>query len=316
MPNWNQVLKELDDCPRKDKLDFIRVKYLRKLNRKTGRNIICYYSGFLQKPEFQQHDINDGDKNGFMTTVHKLDRTKGLDIFLHTPGGQIAATESLVHYLRQMFGNDIRAIVPQIAMSAGTMISCSCKQVIMGKQSNIGPIDPQFNGIPAQGVLAEFARAIEEVKKNPASIPLWQQIISRYHPTFIGECQHAVDLSELLVKEWLISNMFSGLADAQNKANKVLVELIDHTLTKTHSRHLHIDQAKAMGLNVATLEDDFDEEFQDLVLTIHHCFMHAFTQSTAVKIIENHMGQRMVLHMKQAIQQIPLNIQQMAPADG
>lgn len=31
-----------------------------------------------------------------MTTIHGLDRTKGLDLVLHTPGGDLAATESLV----------------------------------------------------------------------------------------------------------------------------------------------------------------------------------------------------------------------------
>ncbi|MHB1126932.1 MAG: hypothetical protein ACYC2T_08230 [Bacillota bacterium] len=52
-----------------------------------------------------------------------MDRSKGLDLILHTPGGEIAATESLVDYLRSMFGSDIRAIVPQIAMSCGLWVS-------------------------------------------------------------------------------------------------------------------------------------------------------------------------------------------------
>ncbi|MDL1970860.1 MAG: ATP-dependent Clp protease proteolytic subunit [Candidatus Desulfofervidaceae bacterium] len=316
MPNWNQVLKEIQNCPRIDKLDYIRLRYLKKLFRKTGRNIICYYSGFLQKNIRNVVEINDDDKNGFMTTIHKLDRSKGLDLFLHTPGGQIAATESIVNYLRKMFGNDIRAIIPQIAMSAGTMIACSCKEIIMGKQSNIGPIDPQFSGIPAQGVLDEFKRAIEEVKKDPASIPIWQQIISKYHPTFIGECQHAVELAEELVKEWLITGMFSEDSDKKAKATTVIEKLGSHKETKTHSRHIHIEQALEMGLKVLSIEEDFDDEFQDLVLTIHHCYMHTFAQSTSVKIIENHRGERMVLHVKEIIQHIPTNIQQTSPADG
>ena len=37
--------------------------------------------------------------------------------------GSIATTESLVNCLRKMFKRDIRAFVPQIAMSAGTMIA-------------------------------------------------------------------------------------------------------------------------------------------------------------------------------------------------
>lgn len=73
-----------------------------------------------------------------MTVIHQLDRNKGLDLILHTPGGDTAATESIVDYLHNMFGNNIRAIVPQLAMSAGTMIACSCKEIIMGLQSSLG----------------------------------------------------------------------------------------------------------------------------------------------------------------------------------
>lgn len=303
MPNWNQVLSEIDRCPRKDALDYVRVRYLKRLHKKTGRNIICYYSGFLQKQEYRHHEINDGDKNGFMSTIHGLDRSKGLDLFLHTPGGHIAATESIVNYLKQMFGTDIRAVIPQLAMSAGTMIACACKQIIMGKQSNIGPIDPQFNGIAAQGVLEEFAQAIQEIKADPAAIPVWQAIIGKYHPTFIGDCQKAVDLSEQLVKSWLVSGMFAGDSDADTKAQTVVDQLGSHSQTKVHARHFHVDEAKALGLTVKTLEDDFDDETQDLVLTIHHTFMHTFTKSSSVKIYENHTGQRMVLHHRNQNQQ-------------
>lgn len=35
---------------------------------------------------------------------------QGLDLILHTPGGDIAATESLVYYLKKLFGNDIRVL--------------------------------------------------------------------------------------------------------------------------------------------------------------------------------------------------------------
>jgi ClpP class serine protease len=127
-------------------VDIIRRNYLKKLYDHTGRNIIAYYSGFLSKPGIAQLDINDEDKNGFMMAVHKLDRTKGLDLILHTPGGEFAATQSIIHYFHKMFKNDIRAIVPQISMSAGTMIACSCRRILMTEHSNLGPIDPQLRG--------------------------------------------------------------------------------------------------------------------------------------------------------------------------
>ncbi len=76
-----------------------------------------------------------------MNVIYGLEKKKGLDLILHTPGGNSAAIESLIDYLREIFGNDLRVIVPQLAMSAGTMIAFSAKEIIMGKQSSLGPVD-------------------------------------------------------------------------------------------------------------------------------------------------------------------------------
>lgn len=152
MPNWNEILNEIEATGSTHAV--VRRRYLRALHELTGRNAIVYYSGWLQKPNLPGVEINDADKNGFMSVIYQLDRDKGLDLVLHTPGGDTAATESLVDYLHLMF-TDIRAIVPQLALSAGTMVACACRE-IMGKHSSLGPIDPQISGIPAHGILEEF----------------------------------------------------------------------------------------------------------------------------------------------------------------
>src|SRR5580698_9225314 len=188
MPNWNDVLNEIN----KSGPDVIRRRYLTKLAAYTKRNVIAYYSGFMSKPGIQLLEINDEDMNGFMATIHGLDRGVGLDLILHTPGGSIASTEAIVRYLHSMFGNNIRAVIPQAAMSAGTMVACSCSEILMGKQSSLGPIDPQLRGIPAQGVLDEFETALKDYKADHDSIVVWKEILSKYHPTFIGQCKNAV----------------------------------------------------------------------------------------------------------------------------
>jgi len=168
-------------------LDAVRRKYLKELYAHNRRNIIAYYSGFLSKPGIAGVDITDEDKNGFMMAIHGMLKQNGLDLILHTPGGSIAAAESIVDYLKRMFGKNIRAIVPQIAMSAGTMIACSCNKIIMGKHSNLGPIDPQLNGIPAAGVIEEFQTALKEIKKDPDAMQVWQYILRQYPPSFLGQ---------------------------------------------------------------------------------------------------------------------------------
>jgi len=289
MPNWNEVLNEIKSIQRPDALDVIRRKYLQKLYALSGRNLICYYSGWLQHPGYASGAIGDSDKNAFMTTIHGLDRNQGLDLMLHTPGGSIAATESLINYLHAMFGKNIRAIIPQLAMSGGTMIACACKEILMGRQSNLGPIDPQYNGIPVEGVKEEFAKAKKEIKKDPSTIPLWQAIFSQYHPTFIGECEKASAWAKKVVALSLQTVMFAGQKTAKKKASKIVRSLSSHTAHKSHDRHIHLDDCKRIGLKIITLEDQ-DDKFQDLVLTVHHTYMHTFSGTPAIKIVENHKG--------------------------
>ena len=286
MPNWNELLNEIKATGSTH--DVIRRRYLSALHDLTGRNVIIYYSGWLQKPGLSGVEVNDADKNGFMTVIHQLDRTQGLDLILHTPGGDTAATESLVQYLRSMFGTGIRAIVPQLALSAGTMIACSCKEIVMGKHSSLGPIDPQFRGIPAHGVVEEFNRAKNEIRNDPSCIPIWQPIIAKYNPTLIGECEKAIAWSNEMTKEWLLTGMLHGEKGAAAKADKIITELGDHAITKSHARHLSIDYCRNAGLKVIALEKD--PKLQDAVLSLHHACIHTLGSTPAFKIIENHQG--------------------------
>lgn len=75
MPNWNQLLDELKRSPSAQ--DVLRRRHLEEVHRITGRNVIAYYSGWLQKGAVSGVEINDDDKNGFMSVVHEMDRSLG-----------------------------------------------------------------------------------------------------------------------------------------------------------------------------------------------------------------------------------------------
>ncbi len=292
MANWNDVLNEINSCGGTNALDFVRRKHLEEFSKYRNRNTIAYYSGWLQKNGNTKTSITDDDKNGFMATINKMDRSKGLDIILHTPGGDIAATESIIDYLQKMFEGNIEAFIPQLAMSAGTMIACSTKQIYMGKQSSIGPIDPQLGGMPCHSILKEFEDAIKSIKKDPASLPAWQCILAKYYPTLLGECKNAIDLSSEIVQKQLETVMFKGEENNKQKSQAVIKKLNEHENSKLHARHLPIDEAKKCGLKIVELESD--PKLQDLLLTVHHCYMHTFARSFAIKIVENQMGTAVV----------------------
>lgn len=291
MPSWDKVQAEIKAAGSTH--DVIRRRHLKSLHDLTGRNVIVYYSGWMEKEHLVRQgltgvEVNDSDKNGFMATIHQLDRSKGLDLLLHTPGGDVAATESLVDYLRAMFGSDVRAIIPQLALSAGTMIALSTKEIVMGKHSSLGPIDPQIGGMPAHGIIEEFDQAKSEIAADAATIPVWQPIIAKYPPTFVGECAKAIAWADDMVRSWLKEGMFANRPDPEAAADKVLGELANHALTLSHSRHISADKAEGLGIEVVRLEET--PELQEAVLTVHHACIQTLAESPAFKIIENHNG--------------------------
>ncbi len=295
MANWSEILAEVSAS--EGDLDRVRRKYLATLHGVTKRNVIAFYSGWLQKPGIRTPDfeINDAKMTGFMTVINKLDRKLGLDLILHTPGGEINATEALVNYLRYAFNGDIRAIVPHQAMSAGTMISLACKSIVMGAHSSLGPIDPQVGGAPAHGILEEFRKAQEAFKQNPHEAKAWLPILEKYTPTLVGKCERAVEMAEKIVGSWLETGMLNGQADAVKLKEKILEEFGSHKLSLDHGRHFNYDKVKAIGVTVERLEDD--APLQDAVLSVHHAFTVTLMQSMATSIIENHIGSAFVNQM-------------------
>ena len=300
MPDWSQILDEINAREAAvmsvSPLDDVRRHYLKQLHELTGRNIVVYYSGWLQNP-LDGTEINDEDKTGFMTVLHELDHKKGLDLILHTPGGQTGATESLVDYLRAVFGTDIRAFVPHLAMSGGTVIACGCKEIYMGKHSSLGPIDPQIDGKPAHGILADFNRAFEEIKNDPDKILVWQPILSKYQPALIDRCEKAIEMVRDMVIHWLRTGMFEKddeiimMSDDGTEITKSIYiarTLVNAEIFKSHARHIDPYVCREIGLKVKLLEKV--PELQDAVLSVHHACIHTLTRGRVLKLIENHTG--------------------------
>lgn len=293
MPGWDDILEEVKGT--KSGLDTVRHKYLENLSKLTGRNVIAYYSGWLKKPNVPFLDINDSDMTGFMNAVKGLDCSKGLDLILHTPGGSPVATEAIVNYLRIKFNNDIRVIVPQLAMSAGTMLACSAKTIIMGKQSSLGPIDPQFNGIPAYNIKDEFEEAKKDLVNKQENYLYWKLKLEKYPAAFLKNVMDAIALSDELLKTWLGTCMFDEKKDSA-KIKAICRELNEHSNSKSHGRHISAQRCQEIGLNIELMENN--PELQDTILSLHHAYCITIDATDTIKIIENHNGKAMISHSR------------------
>lgn len=258
-------------------------------------NVILYATDFTSG---NQHDpysisITDEDIQGLMQVMHQL-KGNELYLILHSPGGNPDSTKALVYYLRSKF-NKINIIVPNMAMSAATMLCCAADKIYMGKHSFLGPIDPQIiyrtkNGLessPAQAILDQFDMAKKECR-DPQNLPVWMPILELYGPSLIVQCRHALDLSKKYVEDWLKSYMFRDDEDGEKKAAKIAEILANHRQFKSHSYHITRDEAIRFDLKVEKLEDD--EKLQDLALSVFHATIHTFNRTPSVKIIEYQYG--------------------------
>ncbi|MGI8605369.1 MAG: SDH family Clp fold serine proteinase [Verrucomicrobiales bacterium] len=325
MPTWGGILAELQAAQaagNPSPYDNIRRKYLVELHQYTNRAVILYATKFVAPgsapPEMLS--INDEDLQGLMEVFHGIN-CPDLDLILHSPGGSIDATEGLVLYMRSKFDN-IRVIVPNLAMSAATMIACAADRIVMGKHSFLGPIDPQFvintelgrRSVSAEEISEQFEEAQRDCA-DPAKMGAWIPILKSYGPDILIKCQHACSLSKSLAHGWLSSYMFKGQANSKKKADKIADWLAKHKNSKSHGRHLSRDELLDKGLTIDKLEDD--QQLQEKVLSVFHATNHTFNATPALKIIENHLGRAFVKTQQQVqipiqqLQQVQIPIQQL-----
>ncbi len=274
--------------------DAVRKRLLARLAAYTKRDTILYAAGVANKlfPIPQQViTINPNDIQGLMSSLRGLKGDK-LDLIMISQGGSGEAAEQIVNYLRAKYSH-IRCIVPQNAMSAATMIACAYDSILMGKQSALGPIDPQMVVTNAQGgstvmaakaILEEAEQAKAEIIANPRVAPFWISKIQGLPLGFLASCDTASKRSVTLVADWL--ERFMHLPhDKATAAAKWLGDAADH---KSHGRPISAEMARKEGLVIELLEND--QKLQDKVLDVFHAAVLSLTTTKFVKIIENHAG--------------------------
>lgn len=292
MPSWADLRSQFDAQPSDpQKLEWLEKTLYQWLHavgaERGGRNVVFYATAFMQKPAVPAYEtmLMLEDLNGLMASLHGMDWSKNLTLLLHTPGGVPGAANALVEYLHSKFQN-IEVIVPTFAMSAGTMISLGADLVVMGRQSQLGPIDAQMQtkhgSVSAGAMLENFERARTEISANQNLAHLWHPILQSMGPSLNQEAADALAYGEAMVKGWLEKRMFAGQADAADRARAAAHHFNATTVHKNHSRRIDREEARSMGIKVEDLEDS--QVLQEAVLTAYHIASLNFTVTKAVKI--------------------------------
>ena len=263
-------------------------------------NVLYYASSFLQKQQLPGINtfINMEDINGFMAGVHGHDFKKRLLLILHTPGGMAEAAQTIVDYLRSKY-DSIDVLVPTYAMSAGTMIALGCDRIIMGRQSQLGPTDPQLiignRSFSAHSIVDQFEEAKRDIVANSQLAHAWAPILRSFGPALLQEARKSITYGQSLVQNWLQKYMFAGLPDSVNLAQQA-AEYFGGSTNWSHGKRINRDEARRLNLQVDNLEEN--QEIQEEILTLYHLSTIAFEQSPATKSVMSSNGRMWIKNME------------------
>lgn len=220
--------------------------------------------------------------------IEAIDRrnTDGrIAVILDTPGGAAEVVERIVDTIRSFYG-DVAFIVPDKAMSAGTIFAMSGDSIYMDYFSRLGPIDPQVfkddRFVPALSYLIQYERLLEKDRLGQLTNAEYM-LLSRIDLAELHQYEQARELSITLLKKWLTNFKFKNWTSTQTTGNPVTPEmrmkraeeiatiLSDNTRWHSHGR----------GISRMTLEsDDVKLKIDDLganlplqrsVRKYHHC---------------------------------------------
>lgn len=188
---------------------------------------------------------------------------KRLVIFLNTPGGSVETVEKYA-FINRHFYNEVYFVVPEQAMSAGTVFCLSGDKIYMDFASSLGPIDPQiFNGeryVPALGYLDKIQELVDKSNRGILLNAVDLFFLQRQDTAFLRLCEQQKTLTIDLIEKWLVEYKFKDLSQSEREkaehAKKIAKQLGDNTKWLSHGRYISIEQLKEIGLEVDDYSND------------------------------------------------------------
>lgn len=171
--------------------------------------------------------IEPGIENIFLDFIEDLknDRKKNntLTILLKTPGGHAETVEKLVNIIRTHY-DEVNFVVPEYAMSAGTIFCMSGDKIYMDYSSSLGPIDPQVhngkNWVPALGYLEKVNELMTKINAG-GNVQAEFLLLRDQDLAMLRSYEQARDLTISLLKEWLVKYKFKNWDKHNTNPNKI-----------------------------------------------------------------------------------------------
>lgn len=169
-----------------------------------------------------------------------------LVFLINTPGGSAEAVEKMVEIIRHHYV-EVWFVIPDFALSAGTILCMSGDRIYMDYSSSLGPIDPQvWNGkewVPALGYLDKVEQLLEKATQGTLSNAEFL-VLQNQDLALLSRYEQARDLTVTLLKKWLVEFKFRDwIAHGTDPAKK------GQPVTTSEKEERAAEIAKLLGNN-------------------------------------------------------------------
>ena len=205
---------------------------------------------------------------------HSSTRDEGtISLVLRTGGGSAETTERMVSVLRQHYST-VNFVIPDVAMSAGTIFCMSGDRIFMDYASSLGPIDPQ---VPTPGT-GEYVAAlgyldkVEEITKKGNLAPADVVMLKSLDLGKLALFEQARDLSVDLLKKWLVEYKFKDWTvhrtnnagspvtndEKVARAEQIAKDLANHKIWRSHGRNIDVKRLAELRIEIDDYSNDAD----------------------------------------------------------
>jgi hypothetical protein len=250
-------------------LDYLK-RQIELIEGALASDVIYYYGPI----DFGLHEHID---RAIVSLQAQNTQFDNLAIVLTTQGGSAEVVERCVKVLRYRYPGQIYFLIPDAAMSAGTLFCMSGDKIYMDHKSALGPIDPQVlvdgKYVPANGYLDKI-KEVKELSRTGNLAPFELEMVLRLNLADVRYYEQARDLSRKLLKDFLIKYKFKNwnthkgtfspekrdaivtIEEKELRAEEIAVALGDNNRWSSHGRYIQIrDLTEDLKLQIEDFGD-------------------------------------------------------------
>lgn len=234
------------------------------------------------------------------------DKRANLLVILETEGGSIETTERIADVFRHHYPiGEVSFLIPNFAMSAGTILVMSGDRILMDYYSVLGPIDPQVQNsegawVPGMGYLEKYKEFVSKSKRGALSPAELAFLLDKFDPAHLHWLEQAREHGVDLLKKWLVQYKFKDWTHKETsrtpvtqamksrRAQEIATKLNDTKVWRSHGR----------GLSLSVIRDVLNLKIEDYGTETAHVELKKRV-TTYYRLLKDYMTRRGWAYMVQ-----------------